>query len=410
MGQRVKIAMSELVVGEALPWSIYDYEGKLLLSEGQVIEDREKLDSLAHHGLFRLEAGNNDVQIQSPFTAATEYLQRLSKIYDALESSDAQAKELAEQLARDIYELCETESDAAIALIHLPNDFDPGLFQPLQCAILCDLMTLAQEFPEHERVMNIAAALTSNIGMRGLLEQVKAQDTPLSATQRRIIAQHPQKSAKMLVDVGVKDAIWLKTVLQHHELNDGEGYPGHLKRPEIIRGAKVLAIAERYSILISKHDKKQPISINDALKGFFLDQGTKYEKKYCLQMVMELTVFPPGSFIKLINGETAIVVRRDKTKTTPPEAKAVLNAEVSFLRYRSRGILPSQRTILWKYACSKIRSRLITTRYGAIAEAGSSEYHPNCSVRILSYLSCASTPCLSLLFFSVPASISRLMS
>lgn len=325
MGQRVRVAMSELVVGEELPWSLYDDEGKLLLSEGQIIDDRERLDSLSKHGLFRMEAGNTDVIINSPFTAAIDYIQRLGKLFDALESNDAGAKEMAESLARDIFELCDTESDAAIALVHLPNNFDPGLFQPLQCAILVELMTQPQEFPEHERVMNIAAALTSNIGMRGLMEQVKSQDTPLSATQRRIIAQHPQKSAKMLVDVGVKDAIWLKTVLQHHELNDGSGYPGHLKRQEIIRGAKVLAIAERYAVLISKHDESMPISINDALQGFFLDQGQKYEKTYCLVLVMELTVFPPGSFVRLINGETAIVIKRDKTKTTPPLVKSVLD-------------------------------------------------------------------------------------
>lgn len=323
MNLKIKVTMSELVVGEELPWSIYDDEGKLLLSEGQIIEDRERLDSLSKHGLFRVEAGNSEVTIQSPFTAAGDFIQRLAKIFDALEACNAQAKEMAEQLAQDIFDLCETESDAAIALVHLPNNFDNSLFQPLQCAILSDLMTQPQEFPEHERVMNIAAALTSNIGMRGLLEQVKAQDTPLSATQRRIIAQHPQKSAKMLVDVGVKDAIWLKGVLQHHELNDGSGYPGHLKRPEITRGAKILAIAERYSLLISKHDKDKPISINDALKGFFVEQGTKYEKKYCLVLVMELTVFPPGSFIQLINGETAVVIKRDTSKTTPPKVKAV---------------------------------------------------------------------------------------
>ncbi|MDH5181692.1 MAG: hypothetical protein OEZ39_15785 [Gammaproteobacteria bacterium] len=331
MKQRVKIAMSELVVGEELPWSIYDHEGKLLLSEGQIIEDRERLDSLSKHGLFRLVAGNNDTQVNSPFTAVVDYLQRLAKIFDALESNDKRAREMSEQLAQDIYSLCESESDAAIALVHLPNRFDPSMFQPVQCAILCYLMTGSQDFTPHERVMIIAAALTSNIGMRGLLEQVKVQDTPLSATQRRIIAQHPQKGAKMLIDIGVKDAVWVKTVLQHHELNDGNGYPGRLQRNEIIRGAKILAIAERYSILITKHDKNLPISINDALKGFFVDQGTKYEKKYCLTLVMELTVFPPGSFVRLINGETAIVIKRDVSKTTPPLVKAVLDADNEIL-------------------------------------------------------------------------------
>ena len=327
MSQKIKIAMSELALDEPLPWSIYDEDSKLLLSKGQIIESREKLDSLAKHGLFRVVADETKVDIRSPFIAVREYIARLSKVYDELEAGSPDGKDLAEKLARDIFELCETESDAALALVHLPNTFDSSLFHPLQCAILSDVITQPREFPEHERVMNIAAALTCNIGMRGLFEQLKKQDTPLSATQRRVIAQHPQKSAKMLSDAGVRDAIWLKTVLQHHELNDGSGYPGHLKKPEIIRGSKVLAIAERYSIMISDHDKTKPISINDALKTFFLDQSGKYEKKYCLLLVMELSVFPPGSFVRLSNGETAIVTKRDKNKSSTPTIKCVARGD-----------------------------------------------------------------------------------
>lgn len=327
MSKKINIAMSDLIVDEPLPWSIYDQDSKLLLSKGQVIGSREKLDSLSKHGLFRIVADDITVEIHSPFIAVREYIARLSRIYDELEAGKPEGKDLAEALARDIFELCEAESDAALALVHLPNTFDSTLFHPLQCAILCDVITQPREFPEHERVMNIAAALTCNIGMRGLFEQLKKQDTPLSATQRRVIAQHPQKSAKMLSDAGVRDAIWLKTVLQHHELNDGSGYPGKLKKSDIIRGAKVLAIAERYSIMISDHDKSKPISINDALKTFFMDQSGKYEKKYCLLLVMELSVFPPGSFVKLSNGETAIVTRRDKDKSTLPSVKCVAGGD-----------------------------------------------------------------------------------
>lgn len=147
--------------------------------------------------------------------------------------------------------------------------------------------------------------------MRGFYEQIQKQETPLSATQRRTIAQHPQKSAKMVHDIGVNNATWLKVILQHHELNDGSGYPSSLSKNQIVIGAKALAIAERYSMMISRHSKHEPISIGDALKVFFMEQGEKYEKALCMHFVLLLTLFPPGSFVELANGDTAIVVRRN---------------------------------------------------------------------------------------------------
>lgn len=324
MQKKIKVSNRELVVGEELPWSIYDAEGKLLLSEGQVIVDREKLDSLSKHDIFRLiTVSNEDPNESSPFTRLSQISKALDKAFDAIEAANPAAREKIEQLTAELDALCLTAPNAMLASVHLPHSETSSVAHAMQCAVLCQLLFANQNLPEAERHSIISAALTANIGMRGFYEQIQKQETPLSATQRRTIAQHPQKSAKMVHEIGVKNATWLKVILQHHELNDGSGYPSSLTKNQIVIGAKALSIAERYSMMISRHSKHEPISIGDALKIFFMEQGDKYEKALCMHFVLALTLFPPGCFVELANGDTAIVVRRNLEQPSQPVVKSV---------------------------------------------------------------------------------------
>lgn len=324
MEKKVKIAPSELVVGEQLPWSIYDPEGNLLLSEGQTIVDKEKLDSLNKHDIFRREmVSNEDPNEASPFRRLLELNSRLDKAFDAIEAVDPDGKDKLQDLVNELDVICLTAPNAMLASVHLPHTHTSSVAHAVQCAILCNIIFAGQDMSDSDRQNVMAAALTSNIGMRGFYEQIQKQETPLSATQRRTIAQHPQKSAKMLHDIGIRNAVWLKVVLQHHELNDGSGYPSSLSKNQIVIGAKALAIAERYSMMISRHSKHEPISIGDALKVFFMEQGEKYEKALCMRFVLELTLFPPGSFVELANGDVAIVVRRNLEQASQPIVKSV---------------------------------------------------------------------------------------
>lgn len=324
MQKKIKISNRELAVGEELPWSIYDAEGKLLLSEGQIIDDREKLDSLSKHDIFRVvEVSNEDPNETSPFYRLNEIGKQVDKLFDQIEASDPSVLEKLESIKNDIDTLCIASPNAMLAAVHLPHNMTSSIAHALQCAILCHTLFAKQNLPDEERQNIIVAALTANIGMRGFYETIQKQETPLSATQRRTIAQHPQKSAKMLHEIGVKNATWLKVVLQHHELNDGSGYPSSLSKNQIVIGAKALAIAERYSMMISRHSKHEPISIGDALKAFFMEQGEKYEKALCMHLVLELTLFPPGSFVELANGDTAMVVRRNMDQPSHPVVKSV---------------------------------------------------------------------------------------
>jgi len=59
---------------------------------------------------------------------------------------------------------------------------------------------------------------------------------------------------------------------------------------------------------------------------YFGDKGTSFDPRYARLLLEIMTVYPPGSFVKLGNAETAMVIRRGKQDSMLPILKSVAGA------------------------------------------------------------------------------------
>ena len=163
--------------------------------------------------------------------------------------------------------------------------------------------------------------------MRYTQEKLAQQTEPLKPEQSNIIKKHPQKCIDMLRAIDFHDESIENIIMEHHERCDGSGYPNGLKHDDISRGALVLAVADRYGAMISSRDYRDSLSIKEGLQHFFMDKGNHYDVQFSLLLIKELTVFPPGSFVKLTNGEVAIVVFRGKMSPMEPLLKSIVGQD-----------------------------------------------------------------------------------
>ena len=101
-------------------------------------------------------------------------------------------------------------------------------------------------YDETRRNALASAALTANIGMIEFHDEWAHQSGPLTDGQNQIRLQHPDHSAERLQALGVSDSLWLQIVRQHHELEDGSGYPLGLSGEDILESARVVGMVDRY--------------------------------------------------------------------------------------------------------------------------------------------------------------------
>lgn len=323
MSESIRVKDGEIFVGKALSWAAYDRNGRLLLQRGEVISSRRQLEILLKRGLYRRagEHARSEDSIEheraSPFELLAEFRQRIPALTGALLLAQEEAGERALRLARDLQNLCEQSPDAALGSIQLCKDAPYSVCHPLHTAILCELVGKRAGFPTQERLSLICAALTQNLAMLDLQDRLRQQPEALRPEQRAVVDTHPHRSVEILRTAGIEDPVWLQAVGQHHERMDGSGYPDGLQGEQICSHARLLAVTDRYTAMVSERAYRPALLAKTALRHFLDDSETLFDPKFRVLMIKELSIYPPGSWVRLANGEIALVVKRNENPTQP---------------------------------------------------------------------------------------------
>jgi hypothetical protein len=183
----------------------------------------------------------------------------------------------------------------------------------MACWAMCRLLAPVVGLPAPERDALERAALTMNIGMTRLQDALVAQPTPPTPEQRALIDTHAARGAQWLRECGVRDPRWLDIVEQHHE---------SLSNDLAIR---VLQRIDRYAALWSPRETRRGVDGARAARATLIDsQGMIDEIGRTL--VTTLGISPPGTFVRLFDGRTGIVLRRSGAPSEP-WVSAVLDAD-----------------------------------------------------------------------------------
>lgn len=206
---------------------------------------------------------------------------QLDLIYTGLEECSPESANAILMLASDIQELCANYPDAMLMSIHLYNKGSYTIRHPIDMAILAELVSIRRGIKDatHRKYI-VAAALTCDFAMRELQKDLQTQASPIEEHQREEINYHTVQCVALLLSAGIDEPIWLDTVAQHHERIDGSGYPLQYKGDQICEGAKILAICDRYSAMITARSYRIAMHGKDALSVFLSEEDKIYDKKY----------------------------------------------------------------------------------------------------------------------------------
>ena len=332
MRAAVQLTEESLSIGMIVPWDVYDSGGLMLMETGSIIASEKTLHALIKRGAFYYQNQNSEKQQKirlqrgnSPFYKIAEFADRLNNIFKMLLHNDTQAPDLISELAKDIRELRRQHPNAVIGAVHLYHDVDYILSHPIHCAILCDLMGGALALSPRQIASCMCAALTANISILTLQQTLHSQSTSMSKKQLAAMKQHPRASKSLLSRCGVSDSAWLNAVDQHHWHIDGSGYPDFgEQKPTLL--AQLVGLTDEYSAMVVKRAYRSGLNARDCLREVFQERGKRFDEKLCVLLVKLMGVYPPGSIVKLNNGEIAVVVKRAEAHERWPTSAAILGS------------------------------------------------------------------------------------
>ncbi|MHB1244809.1 MAG: HD-GYP domain-containing protein [Sulfuriferula sp.] len=321
-----RISMQDMVLGEPLQWDVYDTTGHLLLSRGHIIDNTHLLESLVSRGLF-IDLPHK--QTEAPLTVAKvpelpsvlRFINLAHKrleglLFGLLTETDATAKIL--EVAKTVIYATNLNPDVAIACILLNQSVTTYAGRHSMDTALVSLLVaqVMKKSPDEVKII-VAAALTMNIGMLRQHDHFQEKQGPLTEQEMAIVKKHPEEGARLLQQAGIDHPDWLAYVLQHHENEDGSGYPHGLKGPEISQNAKIISLADRYCARVTGRAYRQPLLPPAALRGLFIEESKTIDKNLVPFFIHELGMYPPGTHVRLLNGEIGVVTRKGHQVSAP---------------------------------------------------------------------------------------------
>jgi HD-GYP domain-containing protein (c-di-GMP phosphodiesterase class II) len=225
----------------------------------------------------------------------------------------------------------------------------------LVCAVLCHLIALELQVPRTERDSLVHAALTMNVAMTRMQDQLAGQIEKPDELQLDAIRAHAVKGAMMLANMGVEDECWLDTVALHHEESTNKGELREITPAR--RLARILRMVDRYAAMISPRQSREGRSAAESMRsilGNVIDKNDEVGRA----LVRAVGLCPPGTYVRLDNKELAVVMRRSSQPNLPHVA-IVMNEAGNLLNpprlHRTVNGPPSIKAAL---AASAIRDRL----------------------------------------------------
>ena len=105
-----------------------------------------------------------------------------------------------------------------------------------------------------------------DIGKAHIPHQILNKKGPLNEQEWNIMKTHPEVGYKLLEQSGIINIETAIPVMQHHERDDGSGYPKALRKQDIHIYGKICAIADMFDAMTTRRCYKNAVSSFSALK------------------------------------------------------------------------------------------------------------------------------------------------
>lgn len=168
----------------------------------------------------------------------------------------------------------------------------------------------------------------SILGLGGLMMDIGKQRLPkalqtkkglfFNPTERRLVKQHVAYGKEILTQLSNAPEEVVIIATQHHERENGNGYPHGLHANQIHPYGRMAAIVDCYEELIWGQPRMPGLRPFHALKE--LKENAQAGLSYVLveQFAQCIGMFPVGSLVELNSGEIAIILSHNRTQRFLP--------------------------------------------------------------------------------------------
>lgn len=239
----------------------------------------------------------------------TEYQNFIAEVYTRY----ATRKELNLQTVSDkVKDLCDFIKDNKKYVLRIQPSQEHReknylVIHSMRSTTYAIVIGLQLKFPIHKLIELGVSCILHEIGMIRLPPQLYMGNKILSPIEKNAILTHPVISYNILREFSFPLNICLG-VLEHHERENGEGYPRKLAKDKISIYAKIIAVACSYEAVTAPRPYKEARDAYSGIVDIMKNQGKQYDDTIVRALLYSLSLYPIGMYVLLSNEKIGQVI------------------------------------------------------------------------------------------------------
>jgi HD-GYP domain-containing protein (c-di-GMP phosphodiesterase class II) len=310
------LAAPETPFSKELIRTLLDWEFREVFSDGEPREsyfdddvDSEEVLGGGSGGIDTSSMSDSD-QVQKAERFVKEFQTYVESVFTKVSmKKDINFKEVAEKIKA----VCDIIKDdrrflfraEKMAVPH--NESNYLAWHTVKSTILAIIIGSQLKMPTHRLIELGVAAMLHEVGMIKLPPQIYLSKRALSPQEKKLIFTHPILAFNTLKALDFPVTICV-AALEHHERENGAGYPQKLTGDKISLYAKIIAVACSYEALTSSRPHKEAQNGYAGMIDLLKNEGKQYDENIVKALVFSLSIYPIGLYVLLSNGKRGQVV------------------------------------------------------------------------------------------------------
>jgi len=174
------------------------------------------------------------------------------------------------------------------------------------------------------------------LGMAGCLIDVGLWQMPetllrrldaLAGDELAAYRSHPRLSADLIHRWSPPDETIAQAVLEHHEREQGQGFPQGLTGAAVDPDAKILGLADMYTGLTVPPTARPRLRPHEAVREIVKSRHEAFPSALIKALLSEISVFPPGTVVRLNTEEIGRVVAVNRNHPLRPRVEIMADSK-----------------------------------------------------------------------------------
>jgi len=316
-GDDMQVHVADLRSGDVVSRDIFNAYGLFVLPAGTQLTESEIAK------LFQHQIDYVDIEPRNSGTGNAPTAMRLKPMFEsavagsellyreALDSGVVREEQM-DEVFRPLTDRLPEERDVVSMLLLLNSEAEYTFNHSVQVGMLAYYIAKWLGWSEEEALTVSKAGFLCDIGKCRIDPALLNKTDPLTEEEYRMIRKYPIFGYE-IVKRSFKNELMAKAVLQHLERMDGSGHPYGIKSEDIHEAARVLAVADVCSAMISTRTYRERRDLLHVLRELHRLSFNELDPTVVHTFIRRLLPFFVGKTAVLSNGESGVIVMTNPT-------------------------------------------------------------------------------------------------